>query len=196
MCPEPAGLLESIETTFHQDLNGDGVIGVVPVTIETSGSTSLVQVSSNYFLDPLAGGTGVTVEYGGVPFVAGQFGTWVPLGAEATSSGYDVAWKNTASGLYTVWSTDNNGNFTSNLLSNVSGTSAAFESIENTLHQDLNGDGIIDTPATVIEATGHVQVTLSHMTQAATIDAGATLELTGADSGVDYVQWCNRHFSS
>src|ERR1700722_16903891 len=27
------------------------------------------------------------------------------------------------------------------------------------------------------------QVTLSHMTQAATIDAGATLELTGADSG-------------
>ena len=178
-----SGALESIETTLHQDLNGDGVIGVVPVTIETSGSTSLVQVSSNYFLDPLAGGTGVTVEYGGVPFVAGQFGTWVPLGAEATSSGYDVAWKNTASGLYTVWSTDSNGNFTSNLLSNVSGTSAAFELIENTLHQDLNGDGIIDTPATVIEATGHVQVTLSHMTQAATIDAGATLELTGADSG-------------
>jgi hypothetical protein len=59
----------------------------------------------------------------------------------------------------------------------------ALESMENTLHQDLNGDGIIDTPATVIEATGNVQVTLSHMTQAATIDAGARLELTGADSG-------------
>jgi 20S proteasome alpha/beta subunit len=178
-----SGALESIETTFHQDLNGDGVIGVVPTTIEASGSTSLVQVGSNYFLDPLAGGTGLTVKYGGVPFVAGQFGAWVPLGAEATSSGYDVAWKNTTTGLYTVWSLDSNGNFTSNLLSNVSGTSVALESMENTLHQDLNGDGIIDTPATVIEATGNFQVTLSHMTQAATIDAGATLELTGADSG-------------
>ena len=145
--PGTSGALESMETTFHQDLNGDGVIGVVPTTIEASGSTSLVQVGSNYFLDPLAAGTGPELKYGGATVVAGQFGAWwVPLGAEATSSGYDVAWKNTTTGLYTVWSLDSNGNFTSNLLSNVSGTSVALESIENTLHQDLNGDGIIDTP--------------------------------------------------
>jgi len=158
----------------------DPVIGLT--VIETSGSTSLSEVGTDFFFS--ADGTGPELKYGGATVVAGQFGAWwVPLGVEATSSGYDVAWKSTATGLYTVWSTDSNGNFTSNLLSNVSGTSVALESMENTLHQDLNGDGIIDTPATVVEATGNVQVTLSHMTQAATIDAGATLELTGADSG-------------
>ena len=160
----------------------DTAAGPTPTVIETSGSTSLSEVGTNYFFS--ANGTGPELKYGGATVVAGQFGaSWVPLGAEATSSGYDVAWKSMATGLYTVWNTDSNGNFTSNLLSNVSGTSVALESMENTLHQDLNGDGIIDTPATVIEATGNFQVTLSHMTQAATIDAGATLELTGADSG-------------
>src|ERR1700722_1362528 len=158
----------------------DPVIGLT--VIETSGSTSLSEVGTDFFFS--ADGTGPELKYGGATVVAGQFGAWwVPLGGGGTSSGYDVAWKSTATGLYTVWSTDSNGNFTSNLLSNVSGTSVSLESMENTLHQDLNGDGIIDTPATVVEATGNVQVTLSHMTQAATIGAGATLELTGADSG-------------
>ena len=32
-----------------------------------------------------------------------------------TASGYDVAWKNTTTGQYTVWATDRNGNYTRNL---------------------------------------------------------------------------------
>ena len=40
--------LESLETTFHQDLNGDGTIGLVGTVIESSGSTSLVKVGNNY----------------------------------------------------------------------------------------------------------------------------------------------------
>ena len=40
--------LESLETTFQQDLNGDGTIGIPSVTIEAHGSTKLVQVGSNY----------------------------------------------------------------------------------------------------------------------------------------------------
>ena len=41
--------LKSLETSFHQDLNGDGVIGLnLPTTvIESFGSTSLVQVGKN-----------------------------------------------------------------------------------------------------------------------------------------------------
>lgn len=58
-----------------------------------------------------------------------------------------------------------------------------LESFESVFHHDLNGDGIINTPTTVIEATGNVLLTLSQVTQAATIDAGSSLELTGADSG-------------
>ena len=50
------------------------------------------------------------------------------------------------------------GNFVSGPISNVSGTSAALESIEASFNDDLNGDGTIGVPlpsgATVIESSG------------------------------------------
>ena len=76
--------LQSIETSFHQDLNGDGSISVPPPppppVIEAFGSTSLGQVGSNYFLYP-NGGSAVELSYGGAPVVAGQFDHW-RLGAD------------------------------------------------------------------------------------------------------------------
>ena len=46
--------LESIETTFNQDLNGDGTIGLTKTVIQTDtnsfGSTSLTAVANEYFL--------------------------------------------------------------------------------------------------------------------------------------------------
>ena len=138
--------LESLETSFHQDLNGDGVIGPVTTVIEAFGSTSLVQVGGNYFLDPVAGGTGPELKNAGVPKVAGQSGTWAPIGTEQTATGYEVAWKNSSTGLYTIWATDKTGNFSSLLASNVSSASSALESLETSFHQDLNGDGVIGAP--------------------------------------------------
>ena len=42
--------LQSIETSFHQDLNGDGVIGVPPATvIEAYGSTSLTEIGNHFY---------------------------------------------------------------------------------------------------------------------------------------------------
>jgi hypothetical protein len=147
--------LESFETTFHQDLNGDGIIGAPPVTIESFGSTSLVQVANNYFLDPVAGGTGPELIFDGAPLTAGQFGSsWTILGAEAVSGGYDVAWKNTATGLYNIWSVDSAGNYVSTLLASAAPNSAALESFETTFHQDLNGDGTIGIITATIEASG------------------------------------------
>jgi 20S proteasome alpha/beta subunit len=140
--------LENFETSFHQDLNGDGVIGPPPpstTVIEGFGSTSLVESGSNYFLEP-NGGSGVELSYGGAPVVAGQFdqfGAWAPIGAEQTASGYEVAWKVTGADQYTVWSTDNNGNYLSSAFNVASGTSAALENFETSFHQDLNGDGYI-----------------------------------------------------
>ena len=51
VCSGSSAALESLEPSFHQDLNGDGVIGVPPdrTVIEAFGSTSLIQVGSNYF---------------------------------------------------------------------------------------------------------------------------------------------------
>ena len=42
--------LESLETSFQQDLNGDGTIGVATTVIETDGSTSLTEVGNHFYL--------------------------------------------------------------------------------------------------------------------------------------------------
>ena len=61
---------------------------------------------------------------------AGQFGGYNPIGAEKTASGYDVAWKMAGADQFTVWGTDNNGNYLSTIVGVVSGESTALEQIE------------------------------------------------------------------
>ena len=145
--------LQSFETSFHQDLNGDGAIGVPGTVIESAGSTSLVAVGNNFFLDSISTGSGPSLKYGGADVVAGQFGGWTPIGAEQTASGYQVAWKVPGADQYSVWTTDSNGNFISTSAA-LSGSSSALQSFETSFHQDLNGDGAIGVPGTVIEAAG------------------------------------------
>ena len=144
--------LESLESSFHQDLNGDGVIGIPATVIESFGSTSLVEVGGNFFMHANGTATGPELMYGGAPVVAGQIGGWTPIGAEATATGYEVALKLAGSNQYTVWNTDGNGNVTYDAIGVVSGTSTALESLEPGFHQDLNGDGMIGIPA--IESFG------------------------------------------
>ncbi len=146
--------LESLEPSFQQDLNGDGVIGLPLTTtvIESSGSTSLTEISNHFYLYN-GTGAGPSLKYAGADFLAGQLGTWAAIGAEKTTTGYEVAWKVTGADQYTVWNTDSNGNYVSNIPV-VSGTSAALESLEPSFQQDLNGDGVIGIPATV--AAGYV----------------------------------------
>ncbi|MEK9285553.1 hypothetical protein MTR72_39155 [Bradyrhizobium sp. ISRA442] len=154
--------LQSLELSFHQDLNGDNVIGLnIPSTvIESFGSTSLVQYGANYFLNPTSGGTGPELSYNGSPVIAGQFGAAVPIGVEATTSGYEVAWKVAGLDAYAVWNTDANGNYLNNAVSGVSGASAALQSLEPSFHQDLNGDSVIglNIPSTTIEAFGSTKL--------------------------------------
>jgi serralysin len=141
--------LESFESAFHQDLNGDGTIGFTPIVIESFGATSLAQIGNNYFL--YNGGIGPALKYNGAAVVPGQFGTSVLIGAEQTASGYDVAWRVQGTDQYAVWTTDSSGNFIANVTNTVLGTSAALESFESAFHQDLNGDGVVGLPPLVIQ---------------------------------------------
>jgi serralysin len=113
--------------------------------IESLGATSLVQTGSNYYLNPVGGGTGPVLKYQGAVVTAGQFGGWTPIGVETTANGYEVAWRDTVSGQYTFWYTDSNGAFTSNGSNGtpVAGNSTTVLSFESSFHQDLNGDGTI-----------------------------------------------------
>ncbi|WP_245305415.1 M10 family metallopeptidase C-terminal domain-containing protein [Bradyrhizobium sp. LTSP857] len=163
----------SYETIFHQDLNGDGVIGIPVTTIETVGSISLVQVGTTYELHDNTTGTGPVLKSGGSPVEAGNYGVWAPVGAEQVTSGYDIAWKNATTGLFSFWSTDSNGNYTSNLTSDLQGVSTTVETLETTFHQDFNGDGTIGIPTTIIEAAGSTSL----------VQVGSNYHLNSISSG-------------
>ena len=120
-------------------------------------STSLTAVANKFYLYDTTG-TGPTLKYGGVDVVAGEFGTWAPIGAVQTANGYDVAWKVPGADQYTVWSTDSNGNYIASLTGySVPGT--ALDALEATFHQDLNGDGTIGPVSMVIQVDGSTSLT-------------------------------------
>ncbi|WP_225152447.1 M10 family metallopeptidase C-terminal domain-containing protein [Bradyrhizobium sp. NBAIM08] len=182
--------LKALEPTLQQDLNGDGLIGFpVAVTIEALGSTRLVSSGGNYHLESIATGTGPTLKYAGAAVIAANWGTWSVIGAEQVSGGgYDVVWKDSASGQYSVWSTDSNGNFLTTLGSapQMSGTDPSLKTLEPSLQQDLNGDGLIGVPAAVtatIEALGSTRLVSSggnyHLESIAT-GTGPTLKYAGS----------------
>ena len=145
-------VLQSLETSFQQDLNGDGNIGVAATVVESDGSTSLTQIGKNFYLYD-SGDTGPVLKYGGSAVVAGPAGTWLPIGVEATAGGYEVAWSLAGADQYSVWNTDTDGNFTSYITSGaVSGSSNVLQSLETSFQQDLNGDGTTGPAASVIAA--------------------------------------------
>ncbi|MFB6459715.1 Ig-like domain-containing protein [Bradyrhizobium tunisiense] len=164
--------LKSLETTFHQDLNGDGQIGTSTATaptspapttgkvVESAGVTSLVESGGKFYLNG-SSGTGPSLKDGGADFVSGSDGTWTPIGAEKTATGYQVAWKEASTGQYTAWNVDNNGNYVSHVSSltgsasggSVSGTNSGLKSLETGFHQDLNGDGQIGTSSVATSST-------------------------------------------
>ncbi|WP_247476081.1 Ig-like domain-containing protein [Bradyrhizobium sp. 169] len=180
--------LKSLETSFHQDLNGDGQIGTSTATaptsptptpvaqIESAGATSLVESGNKYYLNS-SSGSGPSLKYGGADFVDGSDGTWAPIGAEKTATGYQVAWKEASTGQYTAWNTDNNGNYVSHVSTltgstsggSVSGTDSGLKSLETSFHQDLNSDGQIGT------STAAASSTVSDSTSQVVATSGSTL---------------------
>jgi serralysin len=170
--------LKSFETSFQQDLNGDGVIGgaATGVVIEAFGATSLVLADNTYHF---GSASGTQLKYGGTEVVAGQFGNASPIAVEQTGSGYQVAWKVSGSDLFNVWYTDVNGNFLSYTPA-VSGSSAALKSFETGFQQDLNGDGVIGAAATVIEAFGATSLVLADNTYHFGNASGTQLKYGGA----------------
>jgi hypothetical protein len=128
---------------------------IVQTVIEASGSTELVKQGDFFFLDPVGGGIGPEVKMSGTPIGQSQVGGWVAVGTEAVSGGYEIAWHLPGKDLYTVWNLDSSGNYLSDTIGAVTGTSATLENLETSFHQDLNGDGVTGVPtATTIESHG------------------------------------------
>src|SRR5579859_3856125 len=101
-----ASTIQGLTTVDKQMLDALGfhTMTVSRTVIESVGSTSLVEVGNNFFLNPVSGGSGPQLEYQGTPVVAGQFGNWTPVGAEQVSGGgYEVAWRAPGTDEFTLW---------------------------------------------------------------------------------------------
>ncbi len=178
-------VLESLEPSFGQDLNGDGTIGLTTRVIKTDGSTSLTGVANEYFLDN-SGGSDPALQYHGSDVTSGEFGAWVPIGAVQTASGYDIAWEIPGANEYTVWTTDSNGNYVSDTIGVVAGNSYALESLAPIFGQDLNGGGVTGVPTVIqTDTSAFGSTSLTKVWYNYFLDnssgSGPELQLSGAD---------------
>ena len=183
--------LIALEPSFQQDLNGDGKIGTPPiaptspvsaVVIEANGATTLSTLSNHYYLNSLS------LKYQGADVTAGQFSGWTPIAAEKTATGYEIAWKS-GTGTYTVWTTDNNGNYISNAFGAVSGSNSKLIALEPSFQQDLNGDGRIGNVAAQLSVSNAQGVANTFNFSGALSNAvSASLPAVGHDQTNTYVQ--------
>jgi hypothetical protein len=162
-----------LHTLTATQTDAAGLTSVASPDFAVAVGTHLTEVGNHFFLYD-SSGSGPSLKYAGADVVAGEFGSWTPIGAVQTASGYEVAWKAGAD-LYTVWSTDSNGNYITNLVGAVSGTAAALEGFEPTFGQDLNGDGLIG-PST-IGASETLEVVSTYSGQVSFTASTGTLEL-------------------
>src|SRR5262249_32643074 len=73
--------LESLESTFQQDLNGDNTSGFTKRLKHRDGSSGFTAVANRFFLYDHTSGVGPSLKLGGMDVVASQFGAWSPFGA-------------------------------------------------------------------------------------------------------------------
>ncbi len=191
----------SYETSFNDDLNGDGTIGVPGTSpspppsltvIESSGSMSLLTDGTNYYLQA-NGGQAVELSYGGASVTAGEFAQYgydAPIAAAQTASGYEVAWKTTSGDQYQIWTLDSSGNYISSLFL---GSATGVASYETSFNDDLNGDGTIGVPGTspspppsltVIESSGSMSLLTDGTNYYLQANGGQAVELSYGGASV------------
>jgi hypothetical protein len=140
---------QTYENIVGYDLNSDGIVGPTVTAIESSGFSTLTKVADSYFINYVS--APVQVKYGGSYAGSNQFANWTAVGADQTIAGYMVAWRNSSSGLYTIWNTDGGGNYAWQS-GTISAGSSAFNAVEATMRQDMNGGGIASR--TQVEGSG------------------------------------------
>jgi len=179
-------VLEQLETSFNQDLNGDGTIGLPAGTslIQTDksalGSTSLVQVGNTYYLENADTGAGPVLQYGNSAVTTDGLGTWHAIGAVQTSAGYEVAFKNSATGAFSLWNTDSNGNYTSDL-GTISAHGLTVQALESVFGQNFNGDGKIG----LLSGLSLIQIDSNSYGVTSLFQVGDTYRVEDVSTGVD-----------
>ena len=77
--------LQALESSFVQDLNGNGQIGLAPRVVEANGSTHLTEMGGPVYLFDTTG-VGPSLKRDGVEYQVGAYGDWAAIGAERTGA--------------------------------------------------------------------------------------------------------------
>ena len=127
--------IRSYEERFDQDLNGDGEMGVPPaLAVESLGGTVLLLGDKGYYI----GSESMPLLNKGRQVEKSSGAKYQPIAVEAISGGYELIRKGT-DGSYSVWSVDQAGSKTGNVVL----TSEQIRSYEERFDQDLNGDHFV-----------------------------------------------------
>ncbi|MFY7885493.1 MAG: hypothetical protein ACOVOV_11700 [Dolichospermum sp.] len=145
------------ETNFQQDFNGDGIIGSPYTPIETFGNTKLVQDTTNKLYTQIGNNNPIAIKNGGTQITTNIYPGWQTLAAETVNGVNQVLWKYNDGNYLHLWSLDSNWNWQSSTGWWGLNSSEAFTQ-ETNFQQDFNGDGIIGSPYTPIEAFGNTKL--------------------------------------
>ena len=172
--------VESLETTLHQDLNGDTHDRPHHRDDRSIGATTLTKVADSYFFNYASGGP--QLKLNGAYVAAGQLGdvdadrrgaTWAE--PAIGSPGRTARLISTPSGRPTAPATT-----VSNMIgANVSGTTSALQQFEPFFQQDLNGDGVI--PIEAVGATKLVKSGNNYVLDPMASLGGPLLKYSGAN---------------
>ena len=142
--------LLAAESRLNTDLNGDSSTGLTfssagePIGNVTFGSNQLGYAIRDGATPP------IQVSFSGqIASPSNPGGDWSAIAAAATTTGFELFWKNGVTGQYARWVLDASGNLSSGALLSTSELLTA----ESRLNTDLNGDtitgiGVLNTPLT------------------------------------------------
>ena len=130
-------------------------ISVTP--IEAFGNTKLVQDATNNLYAQIGNNNPTAIKIGATQITTNIYPGWQTLAAETVNGVNQVLWKYNDGNYLHLWSLDSNWNWQSSTGWWGLNSSEAFTQ-ETNFQQDFNGDGIIGSPYTTIEAFGNTKL--------------------------------------
>ncbi|MFN6186126.1 MAG: choice-of-anchor Q domain-containing protein, partial [Microcystis sp.] len=125
--------------------------------IEAFGNTKLVQDTTNNLYAQIGNNNPTAIKIGATQITTNIYPGWQTLAAETVNGVNQVLWKYNDGNYLHLWTLDSNWNWQSSSGWWGLNSSEAFTQ-ETNFQQDFNGDGIIGSPYTTIEAFGNTKL--------------------------------------
>jgi hypothetical protein len=146
----------SLEAAFESDFNGDSIIGSPFSTIDSNGDITLLRRSDGLaFVDVGPIRQQVTAPWSVT--AGGVADTWQMLAAETINGINTILWRHNLSSSLHTWSVDSNWRWISSS-GLIDPNSSDGVSLEAAFESDFNGDSIIGSPFSTIEAQGNTKL--------------------------------------